>query len=180
MKHEAGAEAAPASCLTCIYSSRREILIARSPPRHEAAYQVLESTSRRRRSAAVQHIIQEESEMMRTLRRMKRVFTTAAASVAALSIAGGPAFAGKPRPPAPMMPIEHVVVVFQENVSFDHYFATYPVAANTDGSPFLRRRRYAHGQWAKRPSAHEQSQFQQPRQQHGRQLRDQPVSPEPF
>jgi len=28
-------------------------------------------------------------------------------------------------------PIEHVVVIFQENVSFDHYFATYPNAANT-------------------------------------------------
>ena len=27
-------------------------------------------------------------------------------------------------------PIQHVVVIFQENVSFDHYFATYPVAAN--------------------------------------------------
>ncbi|HWF83220.1 MAG TPA: alkaline phosphatase family protein [Vicinamibacterales bacterium] len=33
-------------------------------------------------------------------------------------------------------PIQHVVVIFQENVSFDHYFATYPNAANTDGSPF--------------------------------------------
>ncbi len=33
-------------------------------------------------------------------------------------------------------PIQHVVVIFQENVSFDHYFATYPFAANTDGSPF--------------------------------------------
>src|ERR1700730_3910687 len=33
-------------------------------------------------------------------------------------------------------PIRHVVVIFQENVSFDHYFATYPNAANTDGSPF--------------------------------------------
>jgi len=32
-------------------------------------------------------------------------------------------------------PIRHVVVIFQENVSFDHYFATYPKAANTDGSP---------------------------------------------
>ncbi len=31
-------------------------------------------------------------------------------------------------------PIEHVVVIYQENVSFDHYFATYPVAANTDSS----------------------------------------------
>lgn len=32
-------------------------------------------------------------------------------------------------------PIKHLVVVFQENVSFDHYFATYPVAANPSGQP---------------------------------------------
>src|SRR5262245_10656611 len=36
-------------------------------------------------------------------------------------------------------PIRHLVVIFQENVSFDHYFATYPVAANTDGTPFAAR-----------------------------------------
>ena len=33
-------------------------------------------------------------------------------------------------------PIKHVVVIFQENVSFDHYFGTYPQAANTSGQPF--------------------------------------------
>src|SRR6202000_3196657 len=33
-------------------------------------------------------------------------------------------------------PIKHLVVIFQENVSFDHYFGTYPNATNTDGSPF--------------------------------------------
>jgi phospholipase C len=33
-------------------------------------------------------------------------------------------------------PIKHVVVIFDENVSFDHYFGTYPYAANTDGTPF--------------------------------------------
>jgi phospholipase C len=34
-------------------------------------------------------------------------------------------------------PIKHVVVIFQENVSFDHYFGTYPVAANlTNEIPF--------------------------------------------
>lgn len=33
-------------------------------------------------------------------------------------------------------PIKHLVVIFQENVSFDHYFGTYPRAANTDGQPF--------------------------------------------
>jgi phospholipase C len=33
-------------------------------------------------------------------------------------------------------PIKHLVVIFDENVSFDHYFGTYPKAANTDGTPF--------------------------------------------
>jgi phospholipase C len=33
-------------------------------------------------------------------------------------------------------PIKHLVVIFQENVSFDHYFGTYPNAANTSGQPF--------------------------------------------
>lgn len=32
-------------------------------------------------------------------------------------------------------PIKHVVVIFQENVSFDHYFGTYPKAANPPGEP---------------------------------------------
>jgi phospholipase C len=30
-------------------------------------------------------------------------------------------------------PIKHLVVIFQENVSFDHYFGTYPNAKNTSG-----------------------------------------------
>jgi phospholipase C len=38
---------------------------------------------------------------------------------------------------APATPIRHLVVIFQENVSFDHYFATYPNAANTDGQTFV-------------------------------------------
>jgi phospholipase C len=32
-------------------------------------------------------------------------------------------------------PIKHVVVIFQENVSFDHYFGTYPKAENLAGEP---------------------------------------------
>jgi phospholipase C len=36
----------------------------------------------------------------------------------------------------PRTPIRHVVVIFGENVSFDHYFGTYPNAANTDGQHF--------------------------------------------
>src|SRR5262245_4509675 len=33
-------------------------------------------------------------------------------------------------------PIKHVVVLFDENVSYDHYFGTYPKALNLDGTPF--------------------------------------------
>jgi phospholipase C len=37
-------------------------------------------------------------------------------------------------------PINHVVVIFQENSSFDHYFATYPNALNPDGEPVFTPR----------------------------------------
>ena len=38
--------------------------------------------------------------------------------------------------PPTLTPIKHVVVLFDENVSFDHYFGTYPYATNTDGTTF--------------------------------------------
>ncbi len=53
-------------------------------------------------------------------------------------LATGPLFAAaRPAKPAiqPNDAIRHVVVIFQENVSFDHYFATYPHAANLPGDP---------------------------------------------
>ena len=37
-------------------------------------------------------------------------------------------------------PIKHLVVIFNENVSFDHYFATYPNATNPPGEIRLHRR----------------------------------------
>src|SRR5580693_1573913 len=37
-------------------------------------------------------------------------------------------------------PIKHLVVIFQENISFDHYFGTYPYAANTDGTTFQAKK----------------------------------------
>ena len=38
-------------------------------------------------------------------------------------------------------PIKHIVVIFQENVSFDHYFGTYPHATNPSGEPaFVARK----------------------------------------
>jgi phospholipase C len=38
----------------------------------------------------------------------------------------------------PITPIKHVVVIFQENISFDHYFGTYPNAANPAGQPAFK------------------------------------------
>jgi len=42
--------------------------------------------------------------------------------------------------PKTATPIKHLVVIFDENISFDHYFGTYPYAANTDGSSFKAKR----------------------------------------
>ena len=42
---------------------------------------------------------------------------------------------GNGNPGQTATPIQHLVVIFQENVSFDHYFATYPTALNPSGEP---------------------------------------------
>src|SRR5579863_3470155 len=52
----------------------------------------------------------------------------------ALGPSVAPAFAA-PKSGATATPIQHVVVIFQENVSFDHYFASYPNATNPAGEP---------------------------------------------
>jgi phospholipase C len=50
-----------------------------------------------------------------------------------LSWVGGGAQAAEPQAPTGLL--THLVVIFQENHSFDSYFATYPVAANPPGQP---------------------------------------------
>jgi phospholipase C len=70
------------------------------------------------------------------------VGTTAAGASAAPNAAGSAAARGTSAAgsftitPGTTTPIKHLVVIFDENVSFDHYFGTYPFAANTDGSSF--------------------------------------------
>jgi phospholipase C len=61
-----------------------------------------------------------------------RVLAVTAAIVAVATVARAQP---SPDPPAPNKPIEHVVVIFDENVSFDHYFGTYPNAINPPGEP---------------------------------------------
>jgi phospholipase C len=58
------------------------------------------------------------------------------AALCLLSIAPARVLAQPDKDDAPTTtPIKHVVVIFQENVSFDHYFGTYPFAANPSGEP---------------------------------------------
>jgi phospholipase C len=75
--------------------------------------------------------------------KRRRVTVAALAATAAAGLAfaaASPTFASsEPNPAAKAntaTPIKHLVVIFQENVSFDHYFGTYPNAANTDGTKF--------------------------------------------
>src|ERR1700722_20211256 len=67
-------------------------------------------------------------------------------AVAATSI--GPAIAGQdeiaekeaavnPNKLKTKYPIKHLVVIFNENRSFDHYFGTYPNALNPEGEPLF-------------------------------------------
>jgi phospholipase C len=68
-----------------------------------------------------------------------RFFAAAAWSACAWSTLALPAALHAQSQTATTTPIQHVVVIFQENVSFDHYFATYPNAANnTSTEPAFR------------------------------------------
>ena len=83
----------------------------------------------------------ERVPAMRTLFR-KLPAVIGAAAVAAC--AGTTALAHNPdhdRGVQTATPIKHLVVIFNENVSFDHYFATYPDATNPAGEPRFTARR---------------------------------------
>jgi len=68
--------------------------------------------------------------------RVTKAMAIVAASAMTL-LPAAPAFARDRDDFKTTTPIKHVVVIFQENVSFDHYFGTYPHAANLPGeTPF--------------------------------------------
>ncbi|HXA43167.1 MAG TPA: alkaline phosphatase family protein [Candidatus Solibacter sp.] len=72
---------------------------------------------------------------------MKRVLLRGVLSASIMGLAVAPLAVpagAKPADPnavATTTPIKHLVVIFQENVSFDHYFGTYPSATNPAGEP---------------------------------------------
>jgi len=68
----------------------------------------------------------------------KRLLALIATSLVALGPNVAPMYAANPDPAASIptaTPIKHLVVIFNENISFDHYFGTYPVATNPAGEP---------------------------------------------
>ena len=64
--------------------------------------------------------------------RLTRAVAIVAASAMTL-LPTYPAYAQQSGGSSTKTPIKHVVVIFQENVSFDHYFGTYPYAFNLPG-----------------------------------------------
>ena len=72
--------------------------------------------------------------MLRTRARAALFGVVAVAAIAA--VVGATAAADGGHGDKTATPIKHLVVIFQENVSYDHYFGTYPNAANTDGATF--------------------------------------------
>src|SRR5882762_6669332 len=72
---------------------------------------------------------------------MQKTIVSFAAGLFAAGAVLGSAFAGEStHGGGTATPIKHLVVIFQENVSFDHYFATYPNATNPPGEPPFKRR----------------------------------------
>jgi len=72
--------------------------------------------------------------------RIKRRTLAALAATTMLTTSAGVVATARDRDDFPTKtPIKHVVIIFQENASFDHYFATYPDAKNSDGTPFYAK-----------------------------------------
>jgi phospholipase C len=68
--------------------------------------------------------------------RIRPIFAGGLAAAAAAVAVGLTTAHADPLPVAPAStPIKHLVVIFDENESFDHYFGTYPNATNPAGQP---------------------------------------------
>jgi phospholipase C len=85
-----------------------------------------------------------------------KLLLPAAATVLTFAVAGcssnssiAPTTAATPKPTAttlgsPVTPIQHVIVIFGENISYDHYFGTYPAVAYSAANPADARRERPH------------------------------------
>src|SRR5215471_20472118 len=76
--------------------------------------------------------------MRMSWRRASVLAATAALVAGGAAATAATGAAASPKPDT-STPIKHLVVIFQENVSFDHYFGTYPNATGQGGSPFTAK-----------------------------------------
>ncbi len=78
-------------------------------------------------------------EKLKTSEDPKRMMALFLSLATALGPIATPAFAAEKHAPnstpTTATPIQHLVVIFNENISFDHYFGTYPNATNPKGEP---------------------------------------------
>ena len=77
--------------------------------------------------------------MRMSWRRASVLAATAALVAGGAATAAATGATASPKPDT-STPIKHLVVIFQENVSFDHYFGTYPNATGQGGSAFTAKR----------------------------------------
>jgi phospholipase C len=66
---------------------------------------------------------------------MQKLVATSLAALLVSSQLAIPVVANAEQNGDTVTPIKHLVVIFGENISFDHYFGTYPNALNTKGEP---------------------------------------------
>jgi phospholipase C len=82
----------------------------------------------------------------RRVRRLPAVVALGLTAGLALTAVGAgvsdasPAHGARKPTSSTVTPIKHLVVLYDENVSLDHYFGTYPNATNTDGSKFTAKK----------------------------------------
>jgi hypothetical protein len=119
-----------------LVSQGHAVLIHRSPGRPTSCVLLSTATVRLRAWSS----FEKGSSMHRTATRTL-LATAAMVAAGGTALASGVGTAASAHGPAAdtTTPINHVVVIFQENVSFDHYFGTYPNAANTGGQSFTAK-----------------------------------------
>ncbi len=105
--------------------------------------------ARVRRAASLERRFAGRERWNRRRGRRLAVVTALGLAAAGISVTIGAVSQASPRPHVPAVPaavyrpassaatpVKHLVVIFDENISFDHYFGTYPHARKKNGSPF--------------------------------------------
>src|SRR3989442_1621354 len=85
------------------------------------------------------HICEGRTVSVKHRRHKGRLLAALAASTIIASGFATQSLADKKNDAKTATPIKHLVIIFGENISFDHYFATYPVALNEEAPLFYPR-----------------------------------------